>query len=134
MPPPDHYAVLRVSPSAQLDEIKKAFRVLALKSHPDKRGGSEEAFKRVNAAYETLSDPFRRALYDATRPLSRADRSQRARAARAAQQAAEDAACPPASATPPPPPQPHRSQRSGPRGADEVHACLLYTSPSPRDS
>ena len=57
------YAVLSVPRNAALAEIKKAYRRLALKHHPDK-GGDESMFKIISAAYEILSDDARRAEYD----------------------------------------------------------------------
>jgi len=59
----DFYETLGVSKSASADEIKKAYRKLALKHHPDK-GGEQEKFKEINEAYQTLSDPQKRAQYD----------------------------------------------------------------------
>lgn len=60
----DYYAVLGVSKGASEDEIKKAFRKLAHKHHPDKAGGDEAKFKEVNEAYQVLSDSKKRAQYD----------------------------------------------------------------------
>lgn len=60
----DYYEVLGVSKSASADEIKKAFRKLAVKYHPDKDGGDEEKFKEVNEAYEVLKDQQKRQRYD----------------------------------------------------------------------
>ncbi len=60
----DYYEVLGVSKDASADEIKKAFRKLAVKYHPDKEGGSEENFKEVNEAYEVLKDQQKRQRYD----------------------------------------------------------------------
>ena len=64
--PPDTtklYEVLGVEKTATEKDIKKAFRKLAVKHHPDK-GGDEHTFKEINAAYEILSDPKKRELYD----------------------------------------------------------------------
>ena len=63
----DYYKVLGVERSAGADEIKKAFRKLALKYHPDRNPGKKDAedkFKDLNEAYEVLSDPQKRARYD----------------------------------------------------------------------
>jgi molecular chaperone DnaJ len=60
----DHYETLGVAKTATQEEIKKAYRKLAHKHHPDKKGGDEEQFKKVSEAYETLSDKQKRAQYD----------------------------------------------------------------------
>lgn len=62
----DLYAVLGVARDADEDTIKKAFRKLAMKYHPDKNPGkaNEQRFKEVNQAHEVLSDAKKRALYD----------------------------------------------------------------------
>ena len=54
MPKKSYYDILGVKKSASADEIKKAFRKLARKHHPD-AGGDEETFKEINEAYEVLS-------------------------------------------------------------------------------
>ena len=59
----DYYEVLGVGKNASPDEIKKAFRRLAVEHHPD-RGGSEEKFKEINEAYEVLKDTDKRKRYD----------------------------------------------------------------------
>lgn len=60
---PDYYKTLGVPRDASADEIKKAFRKLARKYHPD-AGGDEAKFKEINEAYEVLSDEKKRKLYD----------------------------------------------------------------------
>lgn len=60
----DHYETLGVPNNASTDDIKKAYRKLAMKHHPDKPGGDPELFKKINQAHETLSNPERRAHYD----------------------------------------------------------------------
>jgi molecular chaperone DnaJ len=62
----DYYEVLGIRRDATGEEIRKAFRQLAFKYHPDRNhgDGAEERFKEVNEAYEVLSDPDKRATYD----------------------------------------------------------------------
>src|SRR3989338_9128422 len=63
----DYYEVLGVSKTAASDEIKKAYRKLALKHHPDRNKGNKEAeerFKEAAEAYAILSDPQKRSQYD----------------------------------------------------------------------
>ena len=63
----DHYSILGVSKQATSEEIKSAYRKLALKYHPDRNPGdktAEEKFKDISAAYEVLSDKQKRANYD----------------------------------------------------------------------
>src|SRR5437588_9903894 len=67
----DYYKILSVSRGASADEIKKAFRKLARKYHPDVNPGdkkAEEKFKEINEAYEVLSDPDKRRKYDTLGP------------------------------------------------------------------
>jgi molecular chaperone DnaJ len=63
----DYYELLGIRPNATLDEIKSAYRQLALKYHPDRNPGdqnAEEEFKRVSEAYQVLSDPEKRKIYN----------------------------------------------------------------------
>jgi molecular chaperone DnaJ len=60
----DYYEVLGVGKTASADEIKKAFRRLAVQYHPDKQGGDEVKFKEINEAYEVLSNSDKRQRYD----------------------------------------------------------------------
>ena len=59
------YKVLGVTTDASDEEVKKAFRKLALEHHPDKKG-SRDAFQRIKYAYDILSNPVKRKMYDAT--------------------------------------------------------------------
>ena len=60
----DYYKILGIEKNATKEEIKKAFRRLAHKYHPDKGNGNEEKFKEVNEAYQVLSDDKKRQQYD----------------------------------------------------------------------
>jgi curved DNA-binding protein CbpA len=65
----DYYVVIDVSPDATPEEIKRAYRKLARKTHPDLKAGpeAEGAFKEINEPYEVLKDPGTRARYDEKR-------------------------------------------------------------------
>src|SRR3990167_5598525 len=60
----DYYNILGIGKSASPEEIKRAFRELAHKHHPDKAGGNEQQFKEINEAYQVLSNPEKRKQYD----------------------------------------------------------------------
>lgn len=60
----DYYKILGVEKNASEDEVKKAFRKLAHKYHPDKQGGDEAKFKEVNEAYQIVGDKEKRSKYD----------------------------------------------------------------------
>jgi len=60
----NYYEILGVTKTADKEEIKKAFRKLAHKYHPDKSGGNDAKFKEISEAYSILSDDKKRAEYD----------------------------------------------------------------------
>ncbi len=65
----DFYAILGIAPDADAPAIRAAYRLLARRYHPDAGdGSSSEKFRQVVEAYETLSDPGRRASYDRSHP------------------------------------------------------------------
>jgi curved DNA-binding protein CbpA len=71
VPGPTHYDVLGVAPTARLDEIREAYRRLAREHHPDRVASTDRvdrsvAMPSINEAYRVLSDPARRAVYDAS--------------------------------------------------------------------
>ncbi|MCX6896730.1 MAG: DnaJ domain-containing protein [Verrucomicrobia bacterium] len=87
----DYYKILRVSPDADLETIKKAYRQRALESHPD-HGGSHEQMLLINEAFQILSDPEARRHYDLLRSNQADEATRRAAAADAgnARQKAQD--------------------------------------------
>jgi curved DNA-binding protein len=63
----DYYSILEIEKTATIVEIKKAYRKLAMKYHPDRNKGdkqAEEKFKKINEAYAVLSDEQKRKQYD----------------------------------------------------------------------
>lgn len=63
----DYYNRLGVNKSASPDEIKRAYKKLAMRHHPD-RGGNQKTFQEINEAYDTLKDPNKKAAYDNPQP------------------------------------------------------------------
>ena len=63
----NYYQILQVKPSASIDDIKRSYRSLALRFHPDINSSenANEVFSQISEAYETLSDPQKRNVYDA---------------------------------------------------------------------
>ena len=69
----DYYSILGVNQNATQDEIKKAYRKLAMEYHPDKNPGNsaaEEKFKKINAAYAEIGEPASRSRYDQQRQFN----------------------------------------------------------------
>jgi curved DNA-binding protein len=60
----DYYSILDISKTASPDEIKKAYRKLAMKYHPDRNNGDDIQFKKIQEAYDILGDPTKRQQYD----------------------------------------------------------------------
>lgn len=85
----NYYQILGVNPSASAQEIRRAYRILARRYHPDVNPGhaSEERFKQIAAAYRVLNDPDRRAKFDAELGASAYERIRRGQAAYQRQQA-----------------------------------------------
>ena len=75
MPPRDYYNILGVPRNASTDDIKRAYRELARRWHPDhnKADDAEQRFKDITQAYKTLSDPAQRSRYDRMGPLYTSD-------------------------------------------------------------
>lgn len=63
----DYYSILGLKRNATQDDIKKAYRKLAMKNHPD-RGGDSNQFAKISEAYEILNDPHKRSQYDNPQP------------------------------------------------------------------
>ena len=66
----NYYDILGVNKNASQDEIKKAYRSLSKKYHPDRNGGDDIKFKEINEAYDTLGDETKRRQYDNPNPFS----------------------------------------------------------------
>lgn len=67
----DYYKILEIPPSSSPEDIKKSFRKLAHKYHPDKKSGNENKFKEISEAYQILSNKEKRAEYDSLRTANR---------------------------------------------------------------
>ena len=77
----DYYLILRLTPEATAEEIRSAYRRLAIELHPDLSGLDSDPFLELQEAYSVLSDPTRRALYDREAqevPIRRTDVARRA--------------------------------------------------------
>ena len=73
MPGKDYYKILEISKPASPEEVKKAYRKLALKYHPDHNKGDKAAeakFKEISEAYAVLSDPEKKKQYDINKSIS----------------------------------------------------------------
>jgi curved DNA-binding protein CbpA len=71
----DYYEVLQVSDTAETETINRVYRIFAQRYHPDNREtGNEERFREITEAYQVLSNPEKRAQYDATNQQRRKDR------------------------------------------------------------
>jgi curved DNA-binding protein CbpA len=69
----DYYELLQISPHAEFQTISRVYKMLATRYHPDNpTTGNQETFLQLQAVYETLSDPARRAAYDADREVRKA--------------------------------------------------------------
>lgn len=60
----NYYKILGLDQSCSQEDVKKAYKKLAIKYHPDKNNGNDEQFKKITEAYEVLSDPEQRRHYD----------------------------------------------------------------------
>ena len=78
MPDSNHYQTLGITPNASQKEIKQAYRRLAKTYHPDREEGSHEKIIAINAAYEVLSNPQRKAAYDGAYSETRSQRNHQA--------------------------------------------------------
>ncbi len=85
MPPTDYYAILNISPQASQGEIKRAYRRLARKYHPDLNQQTlDQHIKLLNEAYYILGNPAKRATYDQQRLLQEQRRQEERQAAQEA--------------------------------------------------
>lgn len=74
---PDYYEILQISPNAEQETIQRVFRLFARRFHPDNAAtGHEDRFRLIQEAYQTLSDPEKRAKYDVAHAQLRHERMQ----------------------------------------------------------
>src|SRR5579871_1949128 len=117
--PPDYYTILGLSPEATSDEIKKRYRELARRYHPDVNASPEAAqkIKVINEAHHVLGDPERRATYDAERilrqPASPPPSSDPTASSASARTAARPSAARPTTPPSQPPPRASRVEFNG---------------------
>jgi DnaJ domain len=118
----DHYEVLGVAPTASDAEIKRAYRRMAMRWHPDRHPGqnTEAIFKDINAAYQCLKNPLGRAAYDRAR--ARAQRDPRPDPPRSN---AAGPSQPQGGPRPPPPPPPRKKPPSSSRPPSVLCAVAL---------
>lgn len=69
----NYYEVLGVNKNSSIEDIKRAYRKLAMKHHPDRSGGNDTHFKRIQEAYDVLSNPQKKAEYDNPNPWAGAE-------------------------------------------------------------
>ena len=60
----DYYSTLGINRNASQEEIKKAYKKMSMQHHPDRTGGDDSKFKEINEAYQNLSDPQKKQMYD----------------------------------------------------------------------
>lgn len=71
----DYYCVLEIPIKSNIDEVKKAYKRLALIYHPDKPTGNRELFEKIHKAYQVLSDPYQKKIYDSMYDIPDDDQS-----------------------------------------------------------
>ncbi len=130
---PDYYAVLSVPPKATSEEIKRAFRRLALRYHPDRTGGDAQAAEKFNAiriAYEVLGDAEKKTEYDSSRRLKNWLASL-GRGAESKPKEKEVPPAPPAPASQPPPPPKAAKVPKPPKAEKSVKPSKAAPAPNP---
>ncbi|MEY4668229.1 MAG: hypothetical protein RL518_928 [Pseudomonadota bacterium] len=137
----DHYKTLGLSSAATREEIRRAYRVLARRYHPDVNPGhsTAEKFRQISAAYEVLSDPEKRNQYDSERDLEetfssafdRAHQAYRKQQAAAHKRPRDTQQEPPKQTTPPPPRQePKPPPKAQPKPEPRIVRTTAATKPT----